>query len=89
MCYARLAGRRYVRSSLGLYLPECFLASNVNDLSLNRTVAYQALYGLSPFEGIEERCQVERRTNLYRSTGLFVVLSSYNQVVRVTKGSEQ
>jgi hypothetical protein len=53
---------------------------------------YRRLTGLiraKSSEGIEERCQVERRTNLYRSTGLFVVLSGYNQVVRVTKGSEQ
>ncbi|KAG0155925.1 hypothetical protein PDIDSM_3098 [Penicillium digitatum] len=30
------------------------------------------LSSLSPFEGIRERCQVERRADLYRSIGLFV-----------------
>jgi hypothetical protein len=48
------------------------LSSNVGDLSLNRTVALQVLYGLSSFGGIEERCQVERRIDLHRSIGLFV-----------------
>jgi hypothetical protein len=44
---------------------------------------YRCLTGLrraKSLEGIEERCQVERRTDLYRSIGLVVVLLSYNQV---------
>ncbi|OGE47615.1 hypothetical protein PENARI_c040G03803 [Penicillium arizonense] len=33
--------------------------------SLRRALTGGALYGLSPFEGIEERCQIMRRTNQY------------------------
>ena len=46
----------------------CLTASNVNDLSLNCTIALVVLEGLTPFEAIEKRRQVVRRIGPDRSS---------------------
>jgi cytosine/adenosine deaminase-related metal-dependent hydrolase len=59
---AGLVGTPDTELQMGMGFPAVFRAT---DKGCNA-------YGLSSFEGIEERCQVGRRIDLYRSFGLFV-----------------